>query len=178
MELPNKKYQIIYADPPWKRDRWSEKAQFHSGEKHYQTMSIEELCDIPVETITDKNALLFMWVVGFELDGAIEVMGSWGFQYITIVFNWVKTNQDKSLWMGLGHWSRQGSEICLLGKRGKPKRFAKNIMQVLISPRERHSKKPDVIRNRIVELAGDLPRIELFARQKCEGWDSWGNEIQ
>jgi len=177
MDFPNKKYNIIYADPPWKRDRWSNKAKFHSGEKHYPTMSIEELCLIPVENISDKNALLFMWVVGFELDGAIKVMDAWGFDYITIAFNWIKINKNKSLWMGLGHWSRQGSEICLLGKCGKPKRFDKSVMQVLISPRERHSKKPDEIRNRIVELAGDLPRIELFARQESEGWDVWGNEI-
>ena len=171
-------YNIIYADPPWKRDRWSDKAQFRSGEKHYPTMSIEELCAMPVEKIADKNCLLFMWVVGFELDGAIEVMRAWGFEYITIVFNWVKTNKDGSVWMGLGHWSRQGSEICLMGKRGKPKRFSKSVMQVIISEKQKHSKKPDVVRERIVELAGDLPRVELFARSQTQGWDVFGNEVE
>ena len=141
-------------------------------------MSIEELCAMPVEKIADKNCLLFMWVVGFELDGAIEVMKAWGFEYITIAFNWVKTNKDGSVWMGLGHWSRQGSEICLMGKRGKPKRFSKSVMQVIISEKQKHSKKPDEVRERIVELAGDLPRVELFARSQTQGWDVFGNEVE
>jgi N6-adenosine-specific RNA methylase IME4 len=172
-----KRYNIIYADPPWKRDRWSDKAQFKSGEKHYPTMTIEELCALPVSELAEDNALLFMWVVGFELRGAMEVMKAWGFEYKTIAFNWVKTNADTSIFMGLGHWTRQNSEICLMGKRGKPKRVRADVMQVIIAPRMRHSKKPLEVRERIVNLAGDLPRVELFARGRVGGWDAWGNEV-
>ncbi len=171
------KYNIIYADPPWKRDRWSDKAQFKSGERCYPTMDIAELCALPVSDLAAEDCALFMWVVGFELNGALEVMKAWGFEYKTIAFNWIKTNQDTSIFMGLGHWTRQNSEICLMGKRGKPQRARADVMQTIISPRARHSEKPAEIRERIVSLMGDVPRVELFARKHVDGWDAWGNEV-
>lgn len=79
--------------------------------------------------------------------------------------------------MGCGHWTRANAEICLLATKGRPQRLSKSVRQLIVSPVEQHSKKPDVVRDRIVELVGDLPRLELFARQKAAGWDVWGNEV-
>ena len=78
---------------------------------------------------------------------------------------------------GMGYWVRKNPEMCLLATKGKPKRLSKNVEQLIVSPRRKHSQKPDCVRDRIVELCGDLPRIELFARQKVKGWDSWGDEV-
>ena len=95
-----------------------------------------------------------------------------------MAFVWLKQNRKSPTWFyGLGCWTRGNAEICLLAKRGKPKRHSAAVHQFIISPIEQHSKKPDVTRDKIVELAGDLPRVELFARQKCPGWDAWGNEV-
>ena len=89
-----------------------------------------------------------------------------------------KRNRKSPSWFyGLGYWTRGNAEICLLAKRGKPKRHSAGVHQFIISPVEEHSKKPDVTRDKIVELAGDLSRVELFARQKTPGWDVWGNEV-
>ena len=101
-----------------------------------------------------------------------------GFTYKTCGFSWIKKNKKAdSLFWGLGYWTRANNEICLLGTKGKPKRVSKGVHQVVIDKISSHSKKPDIVRDRIVELCGDVPRIELFARQRYEGWDSWGNEI-
>lgn len=105
-------------------------------------------------------------------------MRSWGFQYKTCAFNWVKRNKKAdSFYFGLGFWTRSCSEICLLGTKGNPKRVSKSVRQICDARIMEHSRKPDEIRERIVELCGDLPRIELFARQEYAGWDCLGNEI-
>ena len=79
--------------------------------------------------------------------------------------------------MGCGYWTRANAEICLLATKGRPQRISKKVRQLIVSPVEQHSKKPDVVRDRIVELVGDLPRLEMFARQAPAGWDVWGNEV-
>ena len=79
--------------------------------------------------------------------------------------------------MGMGNWTRSNPELCLLAIKGKPKRISASVHSVIDTPIERHSKKPDIVRDKIVSLCGNLPRIELFARQKTEGWDVWGNEV-
>lgn len=105
-------------------------------------------------------------------------MKAWGFSYKTIGFNWIKKNKKSdSLFWGMGNWTRSNSEICLMGIKGKPKRVAANVHSVVMTPIEQHSKKPDEVRKRIVQLCGDVPRIELFARQYADGWDCWGNEV-
>ena len=102
----------------------------------------------------------------------------WGFEYKTVAFTWAKTNKKSpGFFKGLGYWTRANPEMCLLATKGKPKRLSKSVRQLIISKLQQHSKKPDEIRNRIVELCGDIPRIELFARQKTQGWDVWGNEV-
>lgn len=118
-----------------------------------------------------------MWATYPMLKEALELIEAWGFQYKTIGFQWVKQNRSGvGYFMGLGNWTRSNSEACLIATRGKPKRISASVRSLVISPVERHSKKPAEVRDHIVELMGDLPRIELFARDAAPGWDTWGNE--
>ena len=171
-----KKYQIIYADPPWqyRNDKGSGVA-----ENHYRTMPVEEICRLPVKELTDRNAVLFLWVTCPQLPEAFKVMEAWGFEYKTVGFVWIKPKRyEEGFVLGMGYWTRSNVEICLIATKGKPKRQSKTVSQLIISPREQHSKKPDKTRELIVELMGDLPRLELFARERSPGWDVWGNEVK
>lgn len=172
------KYNIIYADPPWVFQAWSSKGNDRSAEKHYPTMTIEEIKALPVREITAKDAILFLWATFPTLDKAFQVINAWGFVYKTVAFVWVKQNKTiPTLFWGMGYWTRSNAEICLLATKGNIKRQASNVHQVIMQPVETHSKKPGIIREKIVALIGDLPRIELFAREKIPGWHSWGNEV-
>lgn len=142
-------------------------------------MSIEDICKLPVDKLADKDCVLFMWITFPTLVEGLKVLEHWGFKYKTVAFVWIKQNKKTpSLFWGLGFWTRANAEICILATKGKPKRMSAKVHQVIISPVEEHSKKPDETRKRIVELLGDIPRVELFARQKANGWDSWGNEVK
>lgn len=174
-----KKYGIIYADPPWHYRVYSKKGAGRSAESHYPTMTIEEIQALPVSELADKDCALFMWITFPLLKESLSVLSAWGFKFKTIAFVWIKQNRkSNSLFWGMGYWTRANAEFCVLATKGKPKRMAKNVHQVIISHIEEHSKKPDEARRRIVRLMGDLPRIELFARQKSAGWDVWGNEVE
>ena len=180
----DKKYQIIYADPPWKYG--SKKYQdgnrdFDKLEKnHYQTMTISELKKLPIENILDKDAICFIWVTDSHLKEGIEVIESWGFKYKTIAFNWIKYYESGQECVNFAPWTLKSWEICLLGTKGTMGKYKKanNIRGLLKEIRTEHSKKPDKARKRIEQLFGDIPRIELFARQKTQGWDYWGNEVE
>ena len=142
-------------------------------------MSIDELCALPVESLAVKDCLLFLWATFPMLPEALRLIKAWGFSFKIVAFVWLKQNRKSPTWFyGLGYWTRGNAEICLLAKRGNPKRHSASVHQFIISPIEQHSKKPDVTRDKIVELADDLPRVELFARQKIPGWDVWGNEVE
>lgn len=174
--MEQKKYSIIYADPPW---RYEMKKGQGVAENHYSTMGIEEICSLPVQEICEKNCALFLWVTFPQLPEAFRVIKAWGFRYKTVAFVWTKLNRSgQGYFFGLGYWTRSNAEICLLATRGKPKRISKKVFQLIISPLQEHSKKPAEARERIVNLMGDLPRIELFARQQSPGWDVWGNEVE
>jgi site-specific DNA-methyltransferase (adenine-specific) len=185
-----KKYQIIYADPPWSYKVWSEDKKTAQGcaKKYYQTMSIEDICNLKVSDLADKDCKLFLWATPPCLPEALRVMKAWGFEYKTIAFCWVKTNpKSKTPFYGIGHWTASNCELVLAGLRkgGKLDRQSKSISQIDMSARGKHSVKPDSIRNKIVELCGDVPRIELFARKRynlfgsnTDGWDVWGNEVE
>ena len=180
-----KKYNIIYADPPWHYKAYSKKGEGRSAESHYHTMDIEDIRSLPVEKIAGDDCILFLWITFPCLLEGISVMESWGFTYKTCGFNWVNkvllrspcNKKADTFFMSLGFWTRSNSEICLIGTRGRPKRASKAVPQVCDARIMEHSKKPDEIRERIVELCGDIPRIELFARQMHECWDCLGNEI-
>ena len=169
------KYKIIYADPPW---RYRSTGLEGCAEKYYQTMSVEEIQSLPVARIADDDCILFLWVTFPCLQEGLSVMKSWGFTYKTCGFNWVKRNKKSdSFFVGLGFWTRSNSEICLIGTKGRPKRVSKAVRQVCDARVMEHSRKPDEIRERIEELCGDVPRIELFARKMYDGWVCLGNEI-
>ena len=178
--LPDKKYSIIYADPPW---GYQNKGTRAAASKHYGVMKLEDIKKGRGGAgggggIANDDCALFMWATFPMLKEALEVIEAWGFTYKTIAFNWVKQNKSgEGLFMGLGNWTRSNSEICLLAVKGKPKRVGAGVRSVIISPLQEHSQKPAEIRDRIIELMGDLPRIELFARETAPGWDAWGNEV-
>ena len=169
------KYAAVLADPPW---RYARSKVQGSAEKHYPTMSLEDICALPVGDIAAKDSVLFLWATFPQLPEALQVIKAWGYTYKSIAFLWLKQNKKSPGWFyGLGFWTRGNAEICLLATKGRPKRQNAGVHQFIISPIEGHSKKPDVTRDKIVQLLGDVPRVELFARQKAEGWDSWGNEV-
>ena len=178
LPLPDKKYNIIYADPPWNFKSYSQTNTMKNVNEHYKTVNIKDIKELPVNDIADNDCVLLMWVTYPNLVEGIETIKSWGFTYKTCGFSWIKKNKkaDSFFW-GLGYWTRSNNEICLLATKGKPKRVSKSVHQVVYERIREHSRKPDCIKNKIVDLCGDLPRIELFARQQTEGWDSWGNEV-
>ena len=178
--FPNKKYKVIYADPPWHFQNWNNAKAQTNPEKHYPTMSMKEIEELPMESIADKDCALFMWCTDPLLHKQIPIVEKWGFQYKTIAFHWVKTNRNKIknyYLKGPGYWTRANPEICILATRGKPKRLDGNVDRLVVAQRREHSRKPDRVRADIVKLMGDVPRIELFARAKFDGWDVWGNEV-
>ena len=128
--------------------------------------------------MSDDNCILFLWTTYPMLQEAMKVIAGWGFKYKSIGFQWVKLNK-KALtpFYGLGRWTRGNTEPCLIATKGKPQRIAKNVFQLIQEPIRGHSQKPDKVRHEIVRLIGDLPRIELFAREKVEGWTSIGYDI-
>ena len=179
-------YSIIYADPPWGFDTWTTAARVASrgSATPYETMTMDAIKALPVESWSAPDCTLFMWCCWPTLPEALDVMRAWGFTYKTCAFTWLKADPyklfalEEDVYMGLGYWTRANSEVCLLGTRGKPRRISASVRQGIISPRREHSRKPDEIPDRIVELMGDLPRLEMFARTKREGWDVFGNETE
>lgn len=174
-EITTEKFNIIYADPPW---RYRRSAGEGVAENHYPTMDIEKICALPVAELAAKDSVLFLWATFPMLPEALRVINAWGFTFKTVAFVWLKQNRKAQSWFyGLGFWTRGNAEICLLATRGHPKRQSNSVHQFIISPIEGHSKKPDEAREKIIQLVGDLPRVELFARQTPPGWAVWGNEV-
>ena len=173
-KLPEKKYKIIYADPPWS---YQDKGCNGNAAQHYPLMRDADICNLPIGDIADEDCVLFMWATYPKLREALNVINAWGFTYKSIGFQWIKQNRSgNGYFFGLGRWTRGNTEPCLIAVKGKPQRVSKSVGQLVFSPLRRHSQKPDEVRDRIVELMGDLPRIELFARTAAKGWDCWGNE--
>jgi N6-adenosine-specific RNA methylase IME4 len=177
--FPQKRYSIIYADPPW---AWSKTALVNRGsaravEKEYPTMQPDEIKVLPVSDISETCSILFMWATSPKLPQALEVMAAWGFQYKTIAFVWVKRNKIAPSWFtGMGFYTRQNAEFVLLGTKGDSlKRKDKGVHQIVEEAISVHSRKPDEIRRRIDRMF-DGERIELFAREAATGWDRWGFE--
>lgn len=186
-----KKYNIIYADPPWSFKTYSEKGkEKKSAELHYDCMTIDDIYNLPVQDISNEDCILFLWITNPMLQEGLETIKRWGFKYKTVGFSWYKKNKiaDSFFW-GLGYWTRANVELCLIATKGHPTRINKGVHQVINDEDEldteqftsiirEHSRKPDEVREKIIKLCGDLPRIELFARQQSDGWDVWGNEVE
>ena len=170
-------YSIIYADPPWNYTATSNKipSRAKAGQT-YNAMRMIDIYDFKLPATTD-NAVLFMWATAPLLPEALYTIKSWGFEYKTVAFTWIKKNKCGSNFWGMGSWTRSNPEYCLLATKGTPKAISHSVHSVIETVIEEHSKKPGIIREKIVELCGDLPRVELFARQKTDGWDSFGNQL-
>ncbi len=170
-------FKIIYADPAW---TYRDKAVAGSrgvGFK-YDLMDVDAIKRLPVAEIAALDCALFLWATFPLLPDALEVLNAWGFHYKTAAFVWEKvSSRNGKLHWGMGSWTRANAEVCLLGVRGKPKRINAGVHQIVRTAVRDHSRKPDEVRNRIVQLMGDLSRVELFAREKTEGWAAVGRSI-
>ena len=199
--MKNKKYNIIYADPPWKYNDKGNAGKRGASHK-YNVMSITDIMLLPVEKLAAKNCTLFLWVTNPLLIEGIATLKAWGFEYKTVAFTWVKLNKKPlnikkmkeaneklkpiikyknnfyTPFMGMGHKTRANTELCLIGTKGKPKRVSAAVTQEILAPVREHSRKPDEAREKIIQLMGNKKRIELFARQRHEGWDALGDEIE
>jgi len=175
----DKKYNIIYADPPWSFNFSNRRGLSQDAkDRLYPTMRADDIVKLPVGSLAAENSLLFLWIMNSELPLGLRCIEAWGFRYVTVAFVWAKTTNRGNWHFGGGNWTRSNPEICLLGKRGNMVRRSASVRNLVVSPLREHSRKPDEVRDLIVELCGDLPRIELFARQKTPGWDGWGNEVE
>ena len=176
--FPKKKYNIIYADPPWSFKHYSDKGRDRSPANYYRLQNIEDLKKMPVNNLAADNCILFMWVTHPFLEKSMDIIKAWGFKYKTVGFTWVKKNKKSDSWFwGMGYWTRANSELCLIATKGSPSRKSSSVHELVCTRIEEHSKKPDMVKDKIVELMGDVSRIELFARTKTKGWDVWGDEI-
>lgn len=173
------KYQIIYADPPWTYPKTGGlKNSRGMAKQFYKTMSPEDIKRLPIANIADNNCTLFLWATYPQLKTALEVIDSWGFEYFGLAFNWIKKTTKDNDFFGMGYWTRANPEPCLLATRGKPRPISHKVRQLVYAPITSHSEKPAIIREKILELCGELPRIELFARHKTEGWHVWGDQVE
>ncbi len=206
MNLPEGKFGCILADPPWRFTTYSAKgrgrspdglltpeqmrnlSRTNSPERHYATMTLDEIKSLPVGDVAAKDCVLLLWIVDPLLPEALEVGKAWGFKYKTTGFVWAKERRvtskrardmeldhHKQFPMGTGYWTRANPELCLLFTRGKPKRLSAAVRKLLIAPRREHSRKPDQQYRDIEQLVAG-PYLELFARTEREGWTSWGNQ--
>jgi N6-adenosine-specific RNA methylase IME4 len=180
------KYAVIYADPPWRFETWSDKGRSRCPDgreqkllacRHYETLELSDIIATPVRDIACDDCALFLWVVDSHLDQAFQVGLAWGFAYKTVAFYWMKrTKKQKLPSFGGGLWTRKGAEQCLLFTRGAPKRLSAAVRQVIEAPVRQHSRKPDETYDRIEALVAG-PYLELWARTAREGWDAWGDQV-
>lgn len=205
-DFPDGKFGCVLADPPWRFATFSPKGRGRSPdglltadqirnlsrqnnpERHYATMSLDEIKAMPVADVAAKDCVLMMWAVDPLLPQALEVGKAWGFNFKTVGFVWAKERRTtsrrgedmehshhKQFPMGTGYWTRANPELCLLFTKGKPKRLSAAVRKLLIAPRREHSRKPDRQYQDIEQLVAG-PYLELFSRSEREGWTSWGNQ--
>ena len=186
--FPDKKYQIIYADPPWS---YARKVGQGIADKQYDTMPDQDIYDLPVSDLAEKDCALICWVTFPKIVEGITAIQSWGFEIKTLFASWIKTNKSENLdqlhftprqlstFFGIGCYTKSNCEVCLLATHGNMAKYVKrnDISSVVLAPIGKHSAKPKEVKKMITDLFGELPRIELFARQETEGWDVWGNEV-
>lgn len=183
--LPWHHYRAVHIDPNWLYETYSEKGDGRGAVQHYKVATVDEIAKLPLPDILAKDATVFMWTIDTHLEHALALLKAWGLRYKTIGFYWAKTNKDGSFFTGLGHWTRANPETCweleqpversFLATTGHPKRNAKDVRRLIVSPRREHSRKPDEIFERIERLV-DGPYIDIFGRQSRPGWTVWGDE--
>lgn len=189
------KFNILYVDPAWTYDDKA-LAGNRGASCKYELMTEDDIARLPVRSIAADDCVLFLWATFPKMREALDVIEAWGFTYKTCAFTWVKPSGPfarlleyldsggwtdvrlfellravKTRWfIGMGRWSRSNAEVCLLATRGKPQRLDAGVNQIICAPRLLHSAKPPETRDRIVRLCGDVPRVELFARERVPGW--------
>lgn len=179
-------YRVIYADPPWNYKTYTpHKRSSRSAAVHYPTMNLAEIKALPVRQVAARDCHLFLWTTWPHLVQALDVMSAWGFRYSSNAFTWAKLKrsandalflQSEDFPMLLGRTTRKNTELCLLGRRGSPRRQAGDVAELIIAPLREHSRKPDETRDRIQRYA-EGPYLEMFARSSAPGWDAWGLEV-
>ena len=178
MAEAGRRFNVIYADPPWEFKVYSGKGKERSAERYYDTSSLEAIKALPVGALAADDCALFLWGVWPELPGALEVIKAWGFTYKTAGFVWVKQNRaNEGLFTGMGYWTRANTEPCLFATKGAPSRMAMDVHQVVMVPVAEHSRKPGEVRNGIERLLNG-PYLELFGRRPVPGWTVLGNDIE
>lgn len=182
--LPLFHFGLILADPPWDFSTYSDKAQ-RSAKNHYDTMSVDQICAMPVGHLASKDCALLLWGTSPNLPDALAVINAWGFTYKSKAFCWAKpntrqtagkANSDATWFMGMGYGSRANTEDCWLATTGSPERLNADVRELIVAPRREHSRKPDAIYERAERLFPG-PYLDLFSRQERPGWTSWGNEV-
>ena len=182
--ISENKYGVIYVDAPWDFKCRSEKGMGRSAQNHYKCLSIQDIMNLPVRDYAADDCVLLMWATDPFLEIAFKIIKAWGFKYKTVGFYWAKLNKNANVeqlsiedfFMGTGYWTRANPEQCLLATIGNPKRKAKDVRKLIISPRRQHSRKPDEAYSRIERLLPG-PYLELFARNTRPGWTSMGDEM-
>lgn len=173
-------FDVIYCDPPWS---YSEVPYFKKSlavQYQYPTLTLPELLLLDVKSLSAKNCWLFMWCVNAQIPHGLKVMEAWGFSYRTMAFAWAKKTKNGKNAKTYGRCcTMQSVELCLVGKRGAPKRYSENVEQIIEAERPRgHSSKPDEVYSRIEQIVGaEARKVELFARVTRDGWTSIGNDI-
>jgi N6-adenosine-specific RNA methylase IME4 len=172
------RYGVMYADPPWQFATYSHRGKGRSAEAHYDCMGLEKIKAMLVADWVATDCALFLWTTDPLLPRAFEVIAAWGFVYKTVAFTWVKTTKDGTRFpIGCGYWTRANPELCLLATRGRPQRISRSVPQLILAPRRAHSQKPEEVYERIESLVPG-PYLELFARQRRPGWESWGQQVE
>lgn len=176
--MSNTLYDVILADPPWTFSVWNAaKSDRHASHK-YNLMSVDDICALPVSSITAENCALFLWATWPNIKEAFRVIDAWGFTYRTLAWDWAKARKNGTgFHFGMGYYTRSNSEPCLLAVKGRMAVQSHSVSSLLYAPIRAHSQKPDEQYEKIDALYPNTKRLEMFARQRQEGWDVFGNEV-
>jgi N6-adenosine-specific RNA methylase IME4 len=174
------KYDVILADPPWIFQHWSKTyISKKDARNHYDCMTLEDICNLPVKELANDNCALFLWTCWPHLRKSFEVLDSWGFEYRTEAWVWVKAKKNgDGFHFGLGYYTRGNTEPCLLAVKGKMSVSAHDVPALIYTPVREHSRKPDEQYGKIERLYPNMKYLELFARHQRAGWDVFGNEVE
>ncbi len=171
------RFSTVLLDPPWTYQDKALAGNRGAGCK-YPLLTIEHLKQLDVPNILSPDAAVFMWATMPLLQEALDLYRAWGLTYKTCAFTWVKQTSLGKRWnWGMGRWTRANAELVLLGTQGHPKRVSAGVHSIVETPIEKHSKKPGIVHDRIVQLVGDVPRCELFARRESPGWVCTGLDL-
>lgn len=185
---PAERYGLIYMDPPWEFENYSEKGEDRNPNRWYDTMTLEQMKLLPIADLAAEDCMCSCWMTFPRLLDGLELLRHYGFRYVTVGQVWIKLNKlvglrsiidiARDIFMGPGYWTRANAEILVLASKGSPKRLSKSVRQVVLHPIGAHSEKPLVFRRNLEKLIDTDRRIELFCRREPEeGWDVWGNQV-